>query len=69
MLEQMQQEMVALRSKIDGSGPSNASKGQNVGSSSLAIQIGTRPATPNAAITIGTICWDKPKLHHRKEIA
>ena len=53
MLEQMQQEMVSLRSKIDGSGPSNISQGQNAGSSSPTIQIGIPFAAANAAVTIG----------------
>ena len=53
MLEQMQQEIITLRSKIDGSGTSNTPRGQNVGSSSPVIQIGTPSIAPNAAVTIG----------------
>ena len=54
MLEQIQQEIVALRSKIDGSETSNTPQGQNASSSGLAIQIRTPLAAPNIAVTIGT---------------
>ena len=54
MLEHMQQEIVSLRSKIDGSGPSNTSQGLNVGSSIPTIQIRTPYAAPNTVATTGT---------------
>ena len=47
--------MVALRSKVDSKGTSNAPQGQNVGSSSPAMQPGAPSAVPNVAATTGTL--------------
>ena len=51
----MQQEMVVLRSKIDGCGPSNTLQGQNDGSSSTTIQVRTPFTAPNTVVSIATL--------------